>query len=107
MTNYCTNIINDTEIELPENFSLVNLSTAYPDLIPFRCKQGICGTCRIKVISGNENITSPTDEEINFLKRLGDYEDNIRLACQVKISGPVNLQPCGKYKNQFVIGGTQ
>ena len=46
----------------------------------FGCEQGYCGTCKIEVLEGMENLSELTDPE----KEMG-LEDNSRLACQCKI----------------------
>ena len=50
--------------------------------IPFACTEGVCGTCVIEVVEGNENLSEPTQEERDFL---GDDTDRERLACQCRI----------------------
>ena len=50
--------------------------------VPFACTEGVCGTCVIEVKEGMENLTDPTQEELDFL---GDDTCNERLACQCKI----------------------
>ena len=56
--------------------------------ISFGCESGICGTCRVKVEEGMENLTEKTQEEEDF--GLGEGE---RLACQCKIKkGSVKLK---------------
>ena len=58
--------------------------------VPFACTEGICGTCVIEIVEGGENLTEPTQEELDFL---GDDCENERLACQCKIkSGVVKIQ---------------
>lgn len=46
----------------------------------FGCEHGLCGTCRIEVLEGIENLSERTPEEI----ALG-CEGNIRQACQCRI----------------------
>ena len=46
--------------------------------IPFGCKDGICGTCRIKVVEGNENLSEKNEHE----KDMFPEDPNERLACQ-------------------------
>jgi ferredoxin len=56
--------------------------------VPFSCYVGSCGSCKIKIIKGKENLTELTQEE----KDLDMDEDN-RLACQCKIkSGDVEIR---------------
>lgn len=57
--------------------------------VPFACEEGICGTCVIEVLEGEENLTERTEEEEDFL---GDV-DNERLGCQCRIkSGCVKVE---------------
>jgi len=56
--------------------------------IPFGCKDGICGTCRIKVDEGNENLTDKNEKEEDMFPE----EPDVRLACQCRIkSGTVKI----------------
>src|SRR5262249_8240062 len=55
---------------------------------------GLCGTCRILVKSGMENLSPPTLAErinltvhpVTLLASIG-HENEMRLACQVKVNG--------------------
>lgn len=49
--------------------------------VPFACTEGICGTCVVEVVEGMENLSSMTQEEIDFLGE----QDTERLACQCRI----------------------
>ncbi|MGU5963350.1 2Fe-2S iron-sulfur cluster-binding protein [Klebsiella aerogenes] len=51
----------------------------------FGCKTGNCGLCRVKVLSGMENITGKTLKEKRLFKLLGIEDQTMRLACQCKI----------------------
>ncbi len=69
----------EEELELEEGASLKEVCEDAG--VPFACEEGVCGTCVIEVEEGMENLTSFTQEEIDFL---GEQETE-RLACQCKI----------------------
>lgn len=46
--------------------------------IPFGCKDGLCGTCRIKVTEGNENLSDKNQNEEDMFPN----DPTTRLACQ-------------------------
>lgn len=71
---------NDEEVELPENAPIAEACENAG--VPFACTEGVCGTCVIEVIEGQENLSDPTQEEKDFL---GDGTCDERLACQCKI----------------------
>jgi len=48
--------------------------------VPFGCYQGICGACKIDIISGESNLSELTDREKEM-----DRDSKHRLACQTKI----------------------
>ena len=60
---------------------------------------GLCGTCRVLVKKGMENLSPRTlMEKINFhthpltmLARIG-HEEEMRLACQVRVCGDVTVE---------------
>jgi ferredoxin len=60
--------------------------------VPFACTEGVCGTCVVEVKEGMENLSDPTEEELDFLGEDGVQEE--RLACQCRIN-------CGKVKLTF------
>jgi len=49
--------------------------------IPFGCKQGICGTCKIEILEGSENLDDLNEQEV----AMGDRDKTHRLACQCSI----------------------
>lgn len=56
--------------------------------IPFGCKDGICGTCRIKVTEGNENLSEKNEQE----KDMFPENPTERLACQCTLkSGSITI----------------
>ncbi len=53
--------------------------------------KAICGTCRIKIVSGGEILSPKTEAEIIRLKAMGDPE-GVRLACQTYAAGEVRIK---------------
>lgn len=78
---------NGEEIELPDNSPIAEACEEAG--VPFACTEGVCGTCVIAVVDGQDNLTPPTKEEEDFL---GEGCKDERLACQCKIkSGCVKI----------------
>lgn len=50
---------------------------------------GLCGTCHVKIASGNLNEPIRITEE-ETLKNLYDTESNSRLACQIMLDEKIN-----------------
>lgn len=71
---------NDEEIELEDGSAIAEACEEAG--VPFACTEGVCGTCVIEIKEGKENLTPPTQEELDFL---GEGTCDERLACQCKI----------------------
>lgn len=65
--------------EVPKGESL--LDHCQGTSILFGCGDGSCGSCLIRVVSGSDVLSPPSEEEKDFLSLLGSEEDE-RLACQ-------------------------
>ena len=77
----------EQEIEKEENprRAFENLGVA------FSCSNGVCGTCKIKLKKGMENINEKTEEEYDY-----PLDENERLACQCdRISGDIEFENKG------------
>ncbi len=77
--------------------------------------RGRCGTCRVKIIDASVSLPGATDEESKTLKRIG-AEDDVRLACQLKICGgqidvarilPPHVKPSDLYADEAVAANDQ
>ena len=52
---------------------------------------GRCSTCRVIVLSGLENCSPPSKDELDIIKML-NLPPNVRLTCQTTITGPVKVR---------------
>jgi class 3 adenylate cyclase/hemoglobin-like flavoprotein/predicted Ser/Thr protein kinase len=50
-----------------------------------------CSTCRVLVLDGAQNLSPRDSAELKLARRLG-FGDDIRLACQTKVRGPVRVR---------------
>ena len=56
--------------------------------VPFGCIEGICGSCVIDIIEGEDNLSEVTEDEVNF-----DLHKTKRLACRCTIKrGEVRIK---------------
>jgi len=67
------------EVEVADGEEIISASEAMG--IPFGCKDGSCGSCLIKVVSGMENLSEPAPAERAEIPLAFDQ----RLACQCRI----------------------
>lgn len=52
---------------------------------------GHCTTCRVRIIDGFNNLTKPTNREVE-MRSQRNWDPSIRLACQTKVRGEVAIQ---------------
>jgi ferredoxin len=57
----------------------------------FGCKEGICGTCKIRVLENPQNISPMRPHEQDFLQKIS-ARPNERLACQTQVLGDVAIE---------------
>ncbi|KPK78949.1 MAG: hypothetical protein AMJ81_14235 [Phycisphaerae bacterium SM23_33] len=53
---------------------------------------GVCGTCRVLVESGMQNLSEPTEDELDTIEKQPDNAANSRLACQAVVKGDVTVR---------------
>ncbi len=76
-------IKNDSKtVKVPDGALLAELDGKCSIL--FACKAGSCGSCKVKVVSGMENLEAPNDIEQAGLATFGG-DQNERLPCVCKI----------------------
>lgn len=52
---------------------------------------GICTTCRVRVLDGFSQLTKPTSKEMEMARKR-NWDPSIRLACQTRVRGEVAIQ---------------
>ena len=74
-------IINSKTNEKKELKNGENIRNACEELgVPFQCTDGICGTCMIDIVSGENNLSNLTEQEKDL-----ERDKKHRLACQCRI----------------------
>lgn len=77
------------ELELNENELMLDAAVERDVELDYSCREGMCDSCMVRVLAGVENISEPTQEEIDML---GDeVKQGFRLSCQVRVKGPVKI----------------
>jgi len=84
----------DLLVEAPAGTALQDIADASGADITFGCRSGSCGTCRIRILAGQEHCSAMTPEERDFLQGLEAPPDH-RLACQVRVTGDVDIEYLG------------
>ena len=78
-------------IDVVEGYALIDMCEDHDTSILFGCRDGACGACMVKVISGADKISPMQDNEKDFLETMAARPDE-RLACQCKVYGDVTLE---------------
>ncbi|MFH1306412.1 MAG: 2Fe-2S iron-sulfur cluster-binding protein [Candidatus Micrarchaeota archaeon] len=73
-------------VEVPAGTKLVDVAEKNGANINFSCKEGVCLTCLVNIISGKENLNPMTENEKSTLEAFG-AKPGQRLACQVIVTG--------------------
>ena len=75
--------------------------------LPHGCLSGSCGSCRIQILEGDENLSTPSYIEGNTIENISkDYiekngrefmqDKKIRLSCRARANGDVKICPLKK-----------
>lgn len=84
----------DIELEIAPNQSVMELAHNNGIFIKSVCN-GVpsCAECRVKVVEGEQNVSSPSNKELNLIGT-GYFIDQRRLSCQLRCFGDlvVNLE---------------
>lgn len=78
--------VSGQSVEVPDNTPVIDAAEELG--VPFGCRAGVCGTCKVEVTEGGDNLEPRTENE----EALG-LEGKERCMCQATIkSGEVTIQ---------------
>jgi ferredoxin len=83
-------------LRINEDCELSKTVNASNSPILFGCRTGICGTCMVEIISSDQPLPKPSDDEIEVLKIFERDPSRYRLACQMKMKCNLQLRYVGK-----------
>ena len=87
-------VLEDMEVEAPIGASFQEVVDASGADVTFGCRNGTCGTCRIRIEQGMENLSKVEREEKDFLNSI-EADSNERLGCQIRIKGNCSISYIG------------
>lgn len=73
------------ELEAPAGSSLAELWDTHDLPIPFSCRSASCGTCRIEVLEGADQLVPPAEDELYVLDAFDADPPRFRLTCQARL----------------------
>jgi ferredoxin len=73
-------------VTVPAGTRLIEVSEKVGAGLTYGCREGECGTCMMKIVSGAENLGSPSVLEDKVLKDIYAGAAD-RLACQAQVLG--------------------
>lgn len=80
-------------VTVPAGTRLIEVSEKVGAGITYGCREGECGTCMMKIVSGMENLANPSMLETKVLQEQMAGRHN-RLACQAQVlQGQVVVRP--------------
>jgi ferredoxin len=99
--------INGQRVEVPKGMTLLSAARSAGATLCSACYgNALCATCRVRVISGAENISEMEEREYEALctrgyaDQIGDsLHPEIRLACQSIVNGPIRVMAIVKNDN--------
>lgn len=60
--------------------------------LPFGCRMGSCGTCRVIIEEGIKNLNPRTEEEEDLFENFTSVRDDERLGCRLIVNGDVRIR---------------
>jgi ferredoxin len=76
----------DITVTVPAGTRLIEVSEKVGAGITYGCREGECGTCMTRIVSGHEHLAAPSVLEDKVLKENMAGRNN-RLACQAQVLG--------------------
>ncbi|MBI1821525.1 MAG: (2Fe-2S)-binding protein [Nitrospirae bacterium] len=85
--------INDHEVEVKPGTSILAASMKAGIKHMHLCGgRGLCTTCRVHVVEGEDNLSKMENFERISLRAHLSFSGEVRLACQAKVLGPLKVK---------------
>jgi 2Fe-2S ferredoxin len=73
------------QMDADEGAALADVFDEHAAPVPFGCRSASCGTCRIDVLEGVEELLPPEEDELDVLALFDADPAATRLACQARL----------------------
>ena len=80
------------DVEVEPATKLTDVCDEHPVSLMFGCRDAMCGTCLMEVVTGGENVSSMQPNERELLDALAADHPNARLGCQCVVLGDVRIR---------------
>lgn len=87
-----TFVTDNLTVEVPKGAAIPDIVDRCEASLPFGCRKGSCGTCRVIIEAGMKNLNPMTEEENELFDNLTSVGKDERLGCQLKVYGDVKLR---------------
>lgn len=87
-------VLEDMTAEVPDGASFIDIVDATGADVTFGCRNGTCGTCRVRIEEGAQNVSEKRREEDDFLTSI-EADSASRLGCQLTIHGNCTINYVG------------
>jgi ferredoxin len=85
---------NDQKFEVESGRILYDELERQGLVLPHGCLAGSCGSCRIEILEGAENLSIPgavESDTISHIKQNYDSNKIVRLSCRAKVNGDIKI----------------
>jgi 2Fe-2S ferredoxin len=80
--------------------SLLDIALAHGVELEHACGgAGVCATCHVILVKGAENLSPPTDDELDVVDMAPNHTPDSRLACKAVVRGDVMVRVPGWNRN--------
>lgn len=79
-------------LEVPSGSKIPDIVDQSGATVPFGCRHGSCGTCRVIIEAGMKNLNPKNQQEEDVFENFTSVRDDERLACQLIVYGDVKIR---------------
>lgn len=79
-------------VDVPVGSKVPDIVDGHQATLPFGCRRGSCGTCRVIIEAGMENLNPKNQIEEELFENFTSVRDDERLGCQLIVYGDVKIR---------------